>query len=278
MPASPEAAARAGSNITLRSGRVVYAVKHDRDGSRTSAPDIPLFFIHGFYHSSRTWEPIFPFFPQYTRIAFDVEPHGHTGSIGGSLTTKQHAEDAKNVLEYFGYSKAILFGHSAGSLIVHQFAHDYPEKAVKLVYLGPLRLPHGKRTRATNFYDTVTYDDLFKLHVSWAGKRKREDPELRAILKAEPCRLEPVRKFVKQYWAEMMRFEFQGTNDIEAWVIKGTEDTAIHPNACEVIRDLTRARMIEVQTGHFFTFEDPEATAAAIEITLSEPRTAKAHL
>ena len=271
--------ANKGSHVILRSGRRVYAIKLDRDGSRKNEPDIPLLFVHGFNHSSNTWVPLYPHLQEYTRIAFDVEPHGYTGSLGGSLTMKQHAEDASNVLEYFGYSKAIVVGHSAGTLIVHQFAHDFPQKAVKLIYLGPPKLPYAPRPgESAEGIANVNYDNLFKTMKNWTGSRKRDDPELLAFLNSEPRRHQHVKPLIAQWWVQMTQFKFPGTNGVEAWIIKGTEDGAVAPDACETIRDLTNGRIIELQTGHFFTREDPKGTADAIRMIADQSANVKARL
>ncbi|KAJ3533879.1 hypothetical protein NM688_g7219 [Phlebia brevispora] len=259
-----------GSRITLRSGKTLYVEKYDRvTDLQIETPDTPLLFIHGFSYTIKTWIPLLPHFPQYTRIVFDAEPHGRTGASGGPINTPNHAIDVNDILTYFGYGSAILIAHSAGTMIAMQFAHDFPGKAKKLVLLGPLGQPLSPEVHTgPHLVRTLPFEQILAINTSWLGKQRKDDAEILALIESELRQHYGNREDLVRYLEGFAAFEFEGVNGVETWVIKGLQDTAISADAPGSVCKLTNGTMLEVDTGHFFAWEDLSATVAALDTAL----------
>lgn len=248
----------------------MYVEKHERMVVADSdSPDIPLLFIHGFNNTTKTWVPLLPYFTQYTRIMFDVEPHGRTGVSGKPINTPNHAIDVDDILAYFGYNNAIIVAHSAGTLIAMQFAHDFPGKAKRLVLLGPLMQPlPAELLDITELVRTQTFEQIVAINTSWLSEQCKERQDLLALIASEVERHEDRREYLARYFDGMARYKFEGVGGVETWVIRGLQDTAVHKGAEESVRALTNARMLDVDTGHYFAWEDLPATVAAVRTAL----------
>ncbi|ROS43186.1 alpha/beta fold hydrolase [Amycolatopsis thermoflava] len=75
---------------------------------------------------------------RYTVLGYDRRGHfGSTDSTEGPLTVARHADDARAVVEHFGYSKALVFGSSAGGQIGLELAVRHPDVVSGLVVHEP---------------------------------------------------------------------------------------------------------------------------------------------
>ncbi|NIH79550.1 alpha/beta fold hydrolase [Amycolatopsis viridis] len=74
----------------------------------------------------------------YTVLGYDRRGHfGSASRTGGPLTVTRHADDARAVVEHFGYGKALVFGSSAGGQIGLELAARHPEVVGGLVVHEP---------------------------------------------------------------------------------------------------------------------------------------------
>ncbi|NKQ53116.1 alpha/beta hydrolase [Amycolatopsis sp. K13G38] len=72
----------------------------------------------------------------YSVLVYDRR--GHFRSTGGGpLSVERHADDARAVIEHFGYGKALVFGSSAGAQIALALATRHPEAVDGLVAHEP---------------------------------------------------------------------------------------------------------------------------------------------
>ena len=166
--------------IQLASGKQLFAEKHDRQGP-SDTPDIPIVFVHGMYCNRHSWDPVLPSFSDYTRIVFDIEPFGDSRPTGGPLDTVSQARDVKEIIEYFGYSKVFLVGHSAGCTISIQTAHDYPDMVLKLILFGPLNLPIPEGWPLD--WIGMPNEPLVQVYQSWGSKRAQADEKYLAAVR-----------------------------------------------------------------------------------------------
>ncbi|OXM64378.1 MULTISPECIES: alpha/beta fold hydrolase [Amycolatopsis] len=75
---------------------------------------------------------------RYTVLAYDRRGHfGSTDSTEGPLTIARQADDARAVIEHFGYGKALVFGSSAGGAIGLELAIRHPDAVSGLVVHEP---------------------------------------------------------------------------------------------------------------------------------------------
>jgi len=72
----------------------------------------------------------------YTVLTYDRRGHFRSTG-GGALTVERHADDARAVIEHFGYGKALVFGSSAGAQIGLALASRHPAVVEGLVAHEP---------------------------------------------------------------------------------------------------------------------------------------------
>ncbi|MFD2418897.1 alpha/beta fold hydrolase [Amycolatopsis pigmentata] len=75
---------------------------------------------------------------EYTVLCYDRRAHFRsTDRSEGSITVSRQADDARAVIEHFGYGKALVFGSSAGAQIGLALAARHPEVVDGLVAHEP---------------------------------------------------------------------------------------------------------------------------------------------
>ena len=101
-------------------------------------------FIHGVLNDHSVWILQTRYFANHgwNVLAIDLPGHGRSG--GKAPTTVQEAaQSVIALLDAVGVDKAILMGHSLGSLIAMQAAAEHPTRASQLVMVGtayPMRV------------------------------------------------------------------------------------------------------------------------------------------
>ena len=101
-------------------------------------------FIHGVLNDHSVWILQTRYFANHgwNVLAIDLPGHGRSG--GKAPTTVQEAaQSVIALLDAAGVDKAILMGHSLGSLIAMQAAAEHPTRASQLVMVGtayPMRV------------------------------------------------------------------------------------------------------------------------------------------
>ncbi|WP_027947079.1 alpha/beta fold hydrolase [Amycolatopsis taiwanensis] len=74
----------------------------------------------------------------YTVLVYDRRGHSRsTDRSAGSITVERQADDARAVIEHFGFGKALVFGTSAGAQIGLALAARHPEAVAGLVSHEP---------------------------------------------------------------------------------------------------------------------------------------------
>ena len=75
---------------------------------------------------------------EHTVLAYDRRGHFGSGhAADGPLTVARHADDARAVIEHFGYGKALVFGSSAGGDIALELVTRHPDVVSGLVVHEP---------------------------------------------------------------------------------------------------------------------------------------------
>lgn len=94
-------------------------------------------FIHGVLNDHSVWILQTRYFANHgwNVLAIDLPGHGRSG--GKAPTTVQEAaQSVIALLDAAGVDKAILMGHSLGSLIAMQAAAEHPKRVAQLVMVG----------------------------------------------------------------------------------------------------------------------------------------------
>lgn len=95
-----------------------------------------LLFLHGFSASPHDFDDIATAFTDSFRVmALAVRGHGQSGGGDRSVDVDTLVDDLGRWLDYVGYDRAILAGHSMAGYHMTRFAELYPERVEALVYL-----------------------------------------------------------------------------------------------------------------------------------------------
>jgi non-heme chloroperoxidase len=103
-----------------------------------SLAGVPLLLLHGLSDSALSMAPLTDALPPQIR-AIAVSQRGHGDSAkpqGEGYTTDALAADALCVLDRLGVRRAVVFGHSMGSVVAQRLAVSHPDRVAGLVLEG----------------------------------------------------------------------------------------------------------------------------------------------
>ena len=108
----------------------------------------PVLLIHGVTSSNRAFQ-IFAdelIARGKAPYAVDLRGRGDSNSLPGPFGMAQHAKDMVAVIDYFGWNKPNVIGHSMGGFVTAALVGLYPERVGKVVLADggiPLPMPPG---------------------------------------------------------------------------------------------------------------------------------------
>jgi non-heme chloroperoxidase len=102
-----------------------------------SPSGVPVLLLHGMTDSMRSFERVLPHLPASMRaFALSQRGHGDSGRPAAGYRPRDFAADLAAFMDAFGLERAVIAGHSMGSIVAERFAIDYPERTLGLVLLG----------------------------------------------------------------------------------------------------------------------------------------------
>jgi len=105
---------------------------------------IPLLLLHGYTDSWRSYRPLLAELPYSIRvIAVTQRGHGDSSKPASAYGISDFAADVPVILDRLGIERAVLLGHSMGSLVAQRFAIDHPDRTLGLVLIGAFRAVAG---------------------------------------------------------------------------------------------------------------------------------------
>jgi S-methylmethionine-dependent homocysteine/selenocysteine methylase/pimeloyl-ACP methyl ester carboxylesterase len=116
---------------------------------------VPVLFLHGVTDSLRSFEPVLPFLPDSIH-AFAVTQRGHGDSSHPATGYRFYdfAADVAAFMDAINLKKAVIVGHSMGSVIAQRFALDYPDRILGLALIGTFA-SLANNPGVQEFWDTV---------------------------------------------------------------------------------------------------------------------------
>lgn len=134
-----------GNDVPLSSGRVPpipgavtrgthVSLEYVDVGPRSS--DV-LILLPGLADSWRSYELVLPHLPSTFRtIAVSQRGHGESDKPETGYAVRDFAADLNALLGALAIRRAVIAGHSSGSIVARRFALDHPEKVAGLVLEG----------------------------------------------------------------------------------------------------------------------------------------------
>lgn len=129
---------------------ISYAEQGDRTGPA-------LIILHGYTDSFRGSSRLMAHLPDWLRtIAITLRGHGDSSKPISTYRTDEHAGDVAAVMDALALDRAVIAGHSMGSMIAQRFAADYRERTAGLVLLGSLRKLGGNPVVEELWHEVVS--------------------------------------------------------------------------------------------------------------------------
>ncbi len=126
-----------------------YAERGDQAG-------LPLVLLPGYADSWRSWVPVLEALPASIRaIAVSQRGHGDSAKPRGRYDTAAFTDDLACLMDRLAIDRAMIAGHSLGSLVAQRFAMERPDRTRGLILLGAFRTLRGNREVAALWDESV---------------------------------------------------------------------------------------------------------------------------
>jgi pimeloyl-ACP methyl ester carboxylesterase len=184
-------------------------------------------------------------------------------------TPSRLSEDINGLIRHFSLSEPIdIVGHAGGGLIGVQFAQDYPDKVKTIILLAPPPLPPSLEgmdefVRIIRERGQVFWRDWM---CSCLGQKAQGSSEIRAL--ADELASEFDVDGAVRHIGVMKGFQLGDPpipDGVEAVVVFGNQDTVSTPEIAENVAKSLDSRLLEVDSGHYMTLEEPRAVARLLE-------------
>ena len=117
--------------ITLPTGVTLeYAEQGNPEG-------VPVVLLHGYTDSRHSWNLVLPRLPSRYRVfAISQRGHGESSKPVDAYRVADFSADVTAFLDAKGIDRAIIVGHSMGSMVAQKFTIDHPGRVQALVITG----------------------------------------------------------------------------------------------------------------------------------------------
>ncbi len=120
-----------------------YRTHYQTEGKAGKSP--PVVVIHGLMSTLNLWNYVrAPLSEHYQVLAYDLLECGLSekkGSIPNGEALPKMVQQLGDLIDSFGWQKAVLFGASLGGAVALSFASQYPERVHSLVLAAPACYP-----------------------------------------------------------------------------------------------------------------------------------------
>jgi pimeloyl-ACP methyl ester carboxylesterase len=107
---------------------------------------LPVIFLHGITDSHRSYQPLLDALPKNFRaFALTQRGHGDASRPADHYRPEDMAADVKAFMDAKGVERAVIAGHSMGSIVARAFAHANPKRVAGLALVGAFSTLHNKQ-------------------------------------------------------------------------------------------------------------------------------------
>ncbi len=143
----------------------------------------PLFLLHGFTQSSKSWIPFIEgYSKEFEIFLVDLMGHGKSSPFTGTISIKSAAQNLKDLIEYLKLDNINAIGHSYGGEILFQLALIKPKMIESMVINGSCG--SWKAQDFPEFVEYLSYANIDNL--TWMREQQVNEERIRNILDQVP--------------------------------------------------------------------------------------------
>ena len=139
----------------------------------------PLFLLHGYTQSSKSWKPYLKDYEQECEVYLvDLNGHGKSDAFKEDLSLKSVAEDLNSLVNYLNLSNIKAIGFSFGGDILYQLAIINPDLIESMITIGAV----GTWTIKDfpEYLATFTFEN--RANFPWLTTSHEGDEQIRALM------------------------------------------------------------------------------------------------
>ena len=226
-----------------------------------------IVFVHGIGGSTKTWsKQIEDFSKKYSLLLLDLPGHGlNSNKIIKKVDTKKLYKGIKDTLDYLNIKSAHFIGLSIGTIVIANFAVQYPDY-VKTIILG------GSALKLSGIYKgSIILANLIKYYVpykflyqffAWFMMPKENHKKSRLIFLREVVKLHKETMFA---WIEYLQFALHPENILmkldslekRILLISGDEDYCFLHDVKNIAKKMKNSDIkIITKCGHICSIEN----------------------
>lgn len=116
--------------------QVMELIAHKQIGSGKEK----VFVMHNWMGDSTSYDFILPYLnaDEYTYVFVDVRGYGRSKEMQGTYSVEEASSDAIKLIDFLGWDKFHLIGHSMSGMIVQKIAVESPSRVKSVVAITPV--------------------------------------------------------------------------------------------------------------------------------------------
>jgi len=234
-------------------------------------------FLHGALHDHSVWTLLARWFAHHGHAVLAPDLPGHARSEGPPLESVQALADwVLGLLDAAGVERAVLVGHSMGSLIALEAAARSPRRVARLVMLGtafpmtvaPALLETAREAprRAIDLVNAYSHS-TFAAKPGYPGPGSWLHGANRALMRRVQAGWSPGNLFLTDF--EVCN-RYAGGLDAAARIdcpvafVLGANDQMTQPRQAAALAEALHADVTTIAAGHAMMTEAPDAVLAAV--------------
>lgn len=245
-----------------------------------------IVFLHGFTGSSKTWDEVVKFFPDYKIVQVDLIGHGRTESPEDSAryTMERQIDDLDVLLRQLKVERFALVGYSMGGRTALAYACTHPERLGALVLessspgLKNVSDRLERQQRDSELALKILANGIASFVNSWENiplfnSQKSLPVNVRQAVRAERLSQNPLglansligmgTGSQSSYWGKLNKLE------VPVLLLSGTLDPKFMAIAEEMKQTLPKVQHGVIEAGHALHVEKPAEFATMVKEYLS---------
>jgi steroid delta-isomerase-like uncharacterized protein len=197
----------------------------------------PLFFLHGFTHSSKSWLPYLrDYVDDFEVYLVDLKGHGKSSPFAETLSIESAARDVDGLIKHLQLNSINAIGYSYGGDILFQLALLHPGLIQSMVVVGACGICNMQYF--PKWIDFLSYDNIDNL--PWMREVHSNEEQIKSILTQ-----------VVNYNVTVSEAEFRSIHARVLLVIGDCEDSILWEDILKAKNNLPNASLWVVpNTGH----------------------------